>query len=103
MKAYLDWYAENYFGPFGARKPRGRNFNQYLTPDDMDYLVQLPETRLPQTMDIFKVVNLIGSTSAALMERLYDERPDTLARLMQVRENMDEDAEKQTRQGFKNI
>jgi digeranylgeranylglycerophospholipid reductase len=103
MKAYLDWYAENYFGPFGARKPRGRNFNQYLTPDDMDYLVQLPDTRLPQTMDIFKVVNLIGSTYAALMERIYDERPDTLARLMQVRENMDEDAEKQTRQGFKNI
>ena len=103
MQEYLDWYTEHYFGPYGARKPRGRNFNQYLTPDDMDYLVGLPEKPMPQTMDIFKVVNLIGSTYADLMERIYDERPDTLDRLMKVRENMDEDVEKQIKQGFKNV
>ena len=103
IQEYLDWYAENYFGPFGARKPRGRNFNKYLTPDDMDYLVGLPGKRFPQTMDIFKVVNLIGSTYAELIERIYDERPDTLERLMKVRENMDDDIEKQIKQGFKNI
>ncbi len=103
MQEYLDWYTEHYFIPYGARKPRGRNFNQYLTPDDMDYLVGLPEKRMPQTMDIYKVVNLIGSTYADLMERIYDERPDTLDRLMKVRENMDGDIEKQIRQGFKNV
>lgn len=103
MREYLDWYTEHYFGPYGARKPRGRNFSQYLTPDDMDYLVSLPGKRFPQTMDIFKVVRFIGSTYADLLERVYDERPDTFARLMQVRENMEEDVEKQIKQGFKNV
>ena len=103
MQEYLDWYRENYFIPLGGRKPRGRNFNQYLTPDDMDYLAELPEKSLPQTLDLLHAVSLIGSTYAGLLERVYDDRPDTLDRLMKIRENMEEDIEKQVKQGFKNV
>ena len=52
-------------------------------------------------MDIFKVVNSIGSTYGNLMNRLYEEKPDIMEKLMKVRENMDADMDEQIKQGFR--
>jgi flavin-dependent dehydrogenase len=103
VQQYLDWYHEHYFVPHGNRKQGGRDFNEYLTPDDIDYLIGLGKGEFPQTMDIFKVVNFIGSRYAELMERIYDERPDTMERMLKMRENMDEDLKKRVSWGFKNV
>jgi len=101
VREYLDWYARHYFGPFGKRKQGGRDFTQYLTPDDIDYLASLPQESFPQTLDIFKVVNHIGRVYGDLMTRIYEERPDTMERMIKVRENMDEDLKKRISWGFK--
>ena len=101
VREYLDWYAQHYFGPFGKRKQGGRDFTQYLTPDDIDYLASLPQEPFPQTLDIFKVVNHIGRVYGDLMTRIYEERPDTMERMIKVRENMDEDMKKRISWGFK--
>lgn len=101
VREYLDWYATHYYGPFGKRKQGGRDFTQYLTPDDLDYLASLPQEPFPQTLDIFKVVNNIGRVYGDLMTRIYEERPDTMERLIQVRENMEEDMKKRISWGFR--
>jgi hypothetical protein len=74
---------------------------KYLAPDDIDYLVGLPKQEFQQTMDIFRVVNSIGSTYGALMERVYEEPPDIMEKLMKVRENMEQDMQEQIKQGFR--
>jgi flavin-dependent dehydrogenase len=101
VKDYLDWYQQNYYGPHGTSKQTGRNFLKYLAPKDIDYLVELPKQELQQTMDIFKVVRSIGSTYGDLMNRVYEEKPDIMDKLMKVRENMEEDMQEQIREGFR--
>ena len=103
IKDYIDWYQEHYYNPFGRRKQSGRNFLDYLDPEDIDYLVEMPEHKLEQTMDIFKVVNIIGKTYGELMSRIYEERPDIMNKLTEVRENMDEDMKKQIKSGFRTV
>jgi flavin-dependent dehydrogenase len=103
LREYFDWYGQHYFEPFGRRKQSGRDFTKYLTPDDLDYLADLPSERFPQTLDIFKVVKWIGSTYADFMTRIYEERPDTMDRMMELRNNMDDDLLLQIKAGFKNI
>jgi flavin-dependent dehydrogenase len=99
---YLEWYQENYYGPKGDRKQGGRDFSNYLTPDDLDYLVKLSDETFPQTMDIFKVVNCIGKTYAELFPRIYEEKPDVMDRMMLVRENMEDDMKQRISWGFRN-
>jgi digeranylgeranylglycerophospholipid reductase len=103
LREYFDWYGKHYFEPFGRRKQSGRDFTKYLTPDDLDYLASLPAERFPQTLDIFKVVRWIGGTYADLMTRIYDERPDTMDHMMDLRNNMDDDLQLQIKAGFKII
>ena len=43
VEDYLDWYRQHYYGPHGTRKQTGRNFLKYLAPEDIDYLVGLPQ------------------------------------------------------------
>jgi hypothetical protein len=103
VKDYLDWYQQYYYAPHGTRKQTGRNFLKYLTPEDIDYLVDLPKQEFQQTMDIFKVVNSIGSTYGDLMSRVYEEKPDIMEKLTMVRENMDADMKEQIKQGFRAV
>ena len=100
---YLEWYQQYYYAPHGTRKQTGRNFLKYLAPEDIDYLVDLPKHEFQQTMDIFKVVNSIGSTYGDLMSRVYEEKPDIMEKLTMVRENMDADMKEQIKQGFRAV
>ncbi len=103
VQEYLDWYEKYYYGPWGVRKQGGRNFNEYLTYDDIDYLVGLCKDKLPPTLDIIKAVNFIGKYYGELMTQIYEERPDTMDRMMVFRENMEPDLEKRLKWGFRNI
>ena len=101
IQEYLDWYEKHYFAPWGVRKQGGRNFNEYLTYEDTDYLVSLCKDKLPPTLDIIKAVNFIGKYYAELMTQVYEERPETMDRMMVFRENMEPDLEKRLKWGFK--
>ena len=101
LREYFNWYTEHYFAPFGRRKQSGRDFTKYLTSDDLDYLASLPTTPFQQTLDIFKVVGGIGSVYSELMTQIYDERPDTMDRMMEMRNNMDDDFQLQIKAGYK--
>ena len=103
LQPYFDWYEKNYYGPEGKRKQGGRDFTSYLDPEDIDYLVGLPEVQFPQTMDIFQVVNCIGKTYAEMMPQIYEERPDVMDKLVMIRENMEEDMQKRISWGFRNV
>lgn len=103
VRDYLDWYQQNYYCPKGDRKQGGRDFTNYLTSDDLDYLVSLSDEKFPQTMDIFKVVNCIGKTYGELMTRIFEERPDVMERMILVRENMDDDMKERISWGFRNV
>lgn len=101
IQEYLDWYEKYYYGPWGVRKQGGRNFNEYLTYEDIDYLVGLCTDILPPTLDIIKAVNFIGQYYGELMTRIYEERPETMDRMMVFRENMEPDLEKRLKWGFR--
>lgn len=101
ISPYLDWYEKYYYGPWGVRKQGGRNFNEYLTYEDIDYLVGLCKDKLPPTLDIIKAVNFIGKYYGELMTQVYEERPETMDRMMVFRENMEPDLEKRLKWGFK--
>ncbi len=100
---YFAWYDEHYFKPHGTRKQGGRDFSEYLTPEQIDYLAGLPNRQFPQTMDIYKVVNHIGKAYSELFTRISEERPDVMDKLIEVREDMDANMERRLKQGFKNI
>ena len=103
VQDYLDWYQDNYYDSYGKRKQTGRNFLDYLDPEDIDYLVEMPKQEFEQTMDIFKVVNHIGCTYKDLMPKIYEERPDIMDKLIKIRENMEEDLQKQIKCGFRAV
>ena len=103
IKEYLDWYYDNFYNLHGRRPQGGRDFNNYLAPEDIDYLVGLPTEEFPQTIDFLKVVDCIGRTYAQLFTRISDERPDVMDKLIKIRENSDEDVKKNIKQGFRSI
>ena len=65
--------------------------------------MEMPKQEYEQTMDIFKVVNRIGCTYRDLMSKIYEERPDIMDKLIKIRENMDEDMQKQVKCGFRAV
>lgn len=103
VRDYIHWYQEHFYGPHGKRKQAGRDFLAHLGPENIDYLVELPTREFPQTMDIYKVVNVIGKTYSELMTKIYEEKPDVMERLIEVRENMDGDLGKRIKWGFRNV
>ncbi len=103
LSEYFAWYAENYFQPHGARKQGGRDFSEYLTGDDIDYIAGLPDNDFPQTLDIYKMVNIVGKTYAELFPKIYDERPDIMDKLIEIREDMDAAMERKIKMGFRNV
>jgi flavin-dependent dehydrogenase len=103
IKHYLDWYHNFFYKPHGNRPQGGRDFTQYLTPDDIDYLVGLPTETFPQTIDFLKVVDCIGKTYAHLFEKIYDEKPEVMDKLIKIRENAEEDMKKNIKQGFRTV
>ena len=89
------------FIPHGNRPQGGRDFSKYLSPEDIDYLVSLPEAEFPQTIDFLKVVDCIGKTYANLFAKIYEENPAVMDRLIKIRENAEEDLKQNVKQGFK--
>jgi flavin-dependent dehydrogenase len=103
LRSYLEWYERYFYKPFGAATPSALDFQDYLSPEELDYLVQLPGRKLPQTMEFIEMVRLIGKTYADLMSTVSDERPEIMEKLLKLRENREADTEQRVRGGFPNF
>jgi hypothetical protein len=103
LRSYLQWYENYFYKPYGSVIPSALDFQDYLSEEELDYLVELPGKTLPQTMDFLEMVKTIGKTYAELMSRISEERPDVLEKLIKVREHRDADMDKRVRWGFPNV
>jgi digeranylgeranylglycerophospholipid reductase len=103
LRSYLEWYERYFYKPHGAATPSALDFQDYLSPEELDYLAELPGRKLPQTMEFIEMVRLIGRTYAELMSTISDERPGILEKLIKLRENRDADMEQRVRSGFPNF
>lgn len=103
LRSYLEWYERYFYKPHGAAAPSALDFQDYLSPEELDYLAGLPGRKLPQTMEFIEMVRLIGRTYAELMGTISEERPGILEKLIKLRENRDADMEQRIRAGFPNF
>ena len=80
----------------------GGELHDYLTGEEMDYLVDLVKRPLPTTMNFFTFFSARGETDAELFPTIEQERPEVLEKLFKYRENMKEDCKKTVSIGFPN-
>jgi flavin-dependent dehydrogenase len=87
ISGYLAWYDKFWYQPFGKRMANsgGADMKEYLFGEDIDYLAGLVEEPMPATMNFFTIMKQIGTTFAALLPRIQDERPDIMQKLLGYR------------------
>lgn len=84
---YLKWWDTYLFQPYGKRLAAGGSaeIKDYLSADDIDYLGSLVPEPQPPTMNFFMIMKTIGRAFGGQLERLSEERPDIMQKLMAMR------------------
>jgi digeranylgeranylglycerophospholipid reductase len=87
FSAYLQWWDKYFYQPHGKRlaSSGGAEIKDYLSPEDIDYLVSLAPEILPGTMNFFVIMRSIGRTFAGLLPKIQEERPDIMQKLLAMR------------------
>jgi digeranylgeranylglycerophospholipid reductase len=87
IASYLAWYDKFWYQPFGKRMASsgGADMKEYLSGEDIDYLAGLAKEPMPATMNFFTIMKQIGTTFAALLPQIQDERPDIMQKLLGYR------------------
>jgi digeranylgeranylglycerophospholipid reductase len=87
VSTYLTWWDKYLYQPHGKRlaSSGGAEIKDYLSPEDIDYLVSLAPDTLPGTMNFFIIMRSIGKTFSVLLQRIQEERPDIMQKLMAMR------------------
>ena len=104
LASYFEYWEKYFYGPrsefdFGMG---GGELHDYLTGEEMDYLVGLVKKPLPTTMNFFTFFSSLGTTYAELFPTIEQERPEVMEKLFKYRENMEEDCKKTVSIGFPN-
>ncbi len=104
LKSYFEYWEKYFYGPqaefdFGMG---GGELHDYLSGEEMDYLVDLVKKPLPTTMSFFTFFATIGTTYAELFPLIEEERPEVMEKLFKYRENMEEDIKNSVKIGFPN-
>lgn len=104
LASYFEYWEKYFYDPHGEADFAigGGELYDYLTGEDMDYLVGLVTEPFPATMNFFTLFSSIGNTYAALFPRIGQERPDIMEKLLRMRGNMEEECKKTVRMGFPN-
>jgi len=102
IQSYLDWWDAKFYGPHGAVEFKPMHLHDYLSGDDIDYLVGLVKEPLMSTMSFYTLFETIGSTFGGLFPVISEERPDVMEKLMEIANQMDEIEEKAKKAGFPN-
>jgi flavin-dependent dehydrogenase len=104
ISSYLSWWEEHFYGPHGKmdQLPAPDLVQQFLSGDEIDYLVSIVERPFPATMSFFTLFTQLGQTFAELFPKLEEEKPDLMAKLYEIRTKLDEVTEKQRKVGAPN-
>jgi digeranylgeranylglycerophospholipid reductase len=87
IAAYLSWWDKYLYQPHGKRlaSSGGAELKEFLSAEDINYLVSLAPDPLPGTMNFFVIMKSIGRTFAALLPKIQEERPDIMQKLLAIR------------------
>jgi len=102
ISSYLKWWEEYFYGPYGGIDLGAGELQDFLSGEEIDYLTSLVEKPLPATMNFSTFLGQIGNTYAGLFPRIEEERPEIMAKLMEMRSKSDELKEEQRKLGFPN-
>ena len=104
LASYFEYWEKYFYGPQGEFDfgMGGGELHDYLTGEEMDYLVDLVKEPFPATMNFFTFFSTIGKTYAELFPTIEKERPEVMEKLFKMRENMEEDCKKTVSIGFPN-
>jgi flavin-dependent dehydrogenase len=104
LESYFEYWEKYFYGPHGESDfgIGGGELYDYLSGNEMDYLMGLVTEPFPATMNFFTLFGTIGETYAALFPRIEQERPEVMEKLLKMRENMEEEFKKTIRLGFPN-
>ena len=102
ISSYLDWWEKTCYEPYGRTEFKPIHPSDFLTSDDMDYLVSLIKEPLLPTMDFFKLFGTIGNAFGELFPVIQEERPDIMDKIMDVANRMEELEQKARKAGFPN-
>jgi len=104
IASYLKWWEEHVYGPHGnlEQLPAPDLIQGFLSGEEIDYLVSLVKKPFAATMSFFALFNQIGETYAGLFPRIEKERPELMAKLLDIRSKLGEVLEKQRKLGFPN-
>lgn len=103
IQSYLDFWNKWFYEPCGHVEFKPIEIHEFLSAEDLDYLISLVKGPLFATLDFFKLINTIGSTYAELLPRISEERPDVFAKIMAMADKLDEATEYSKKIGFPNI
>ena len=100
--SYFDWWDTWFYGPYGQAEFKPFELQEFLGPEDIDYLASLVSEPLPQTMDFYKLVSTLGTTYGELFPVIQEQRPDVMEKLMEIVNRMDEAEAAARKAGFPN-
>ena len=99
---YIEWYDTNCYQPYGQQTVSGGSLTQYLTAEELDYLVSLVPEPVPPTASFLKVFSTILETYNPLVPRIKEEHPEILEKFKLMGENMEKAQEERRKAGFPN-
>jgi flavin-dependent dehydrogenase len=102
ISSYLEWWVKTFYEPYGSEEFKPIHLEDFLSADDLDYLVGLIKEPFDATMNFFKMLHTIGNTYGGLFPLIQEERPDVMEKLMVIINQMDEIEEKARKAGFPN-
>lgn len=102
ISSYLEWWVKTFYEPYGSEEFKPIHLEDFLSADDIDYLVGLIKEPFDATMNFFKMLHTIGNTYGGLFPLIQEERPDVMEKLMVIINQMDEIEEKARKAGFPN-
>jgi len=102
VASYLEWWDKKFYEPYGNAEFKPINLHEFLTANDMDYLIGLIKKPLVSTMNFYLMLNTIGTTYAELFPVIQEEKPEVMEKLMEMVNQMDEIGERAKKAGFPN-
>jgi digeranylgeranylglycerophospholipid reductase len=104
IASYLEWWEKYFYGPYGAYEfgVGSDKYIEILNGEEFDYLAALIQNPMPATLNVYTLFPLIGKTYAELFPKIYEERPQIMEKLIEMRSHMDELMEIQKKLGFPN-
>jgi flavin-dependent dehydrogenase len=102
LSSYLEWWIDTFYEPHGGDEFKPINLEEFLSGDDIDYLVGLIKQPFKATMNFYTMLHTIGNTYGELFPVIQEERPDVMEKLMEIVNQMDEIEAAARKNGFPN-